>query len=220
MDASTSSKSLLENHEQQYAIVSAEITSKINKLSTGSEDRKQLCSDIEKLIEDGQELMEQMELEVRDVSSSSRSKYTNRIMCYKAELSRLNKDFSRVKNEVRMNRDTGGLFAEYNDINREQKQRLLDTTEEIEQTGKHLSNGYRIAIETEELGSKILNDLHSQRETIQHSLNRLHETNSEVRESSNILSNMVNRSIKHRLILGGVFTTFALIVVCTIYYKI
>lgn len=36
MDASTSSKSLLENHEQQYAVVSAEITSKINKLSSGS----------------------------------------------------------------------------------------------------------------------------------------------------------------------------------------
>lgn len=69
--------------------------------------------------------------------------------------------------------DTDGLFAEYGDINREQQQRLLDTTEEIEQTGKHLANGYRIAIETEELGSKMLNDLHAQKETIQSSLNRV-----------------------------------------------
>lgn len=58
-------------------------------------------------------------------------------------------------------------------MNREQKQRLLDVSEQIEETGKHLSNGYRIAIETEELGSKVLQDLHSQRETIQSSLNRV-----------------------------------------------
>lgn len=82
MDASSSSKSLLDNHEQQYAIVSAEITSKIGRLASGTgkfiliydlqyvwnrfiiivlvfflDDRKQLCSDIEKLIEDGQELV-------------------------------------------------------------------------------------------------------------------------------------------------------------------
>lgn len=48
--------------------------------------------------------MEQMELEVRDVNSSLRSKYTHRIMSYKAELSRLSQDFSRVKYKVRLNR--------------------------------------------------------------------------------------------------------------------
>lgn len=66
-----------------------------------------------------------------------------------------------------------GSYAEYNDMNTEQKQRLLDTTELIEETGKHLANGYRIAIETEEIGSKMLQNLHSQRETIQSSLNRV-----------------------------------------------
>lgn len=58
-------------------------------------------------------------------------------------------------------------------MNSEQKQRLLYTTEQIEETGKHLANGYRIAIETEELGSKMLHNLHSQRETIQSSLHRV-----------------------------------------------
>lgn len=34
MEPSTSNVSLLENHEQQYAIISADITSKIGKLSS------------------------------------------------------------------------------------------------------------------------------------------------------------------------------------------
>lgn len=58
-------------------------------------------------------------------------------------------------------------------MNLEQKQRLLDVSEQIEETGKHLSNGYRIAVETEELGSQMLQDLYAQRETIQSSLHRV-----------------------------------------------
>ncbi len=46
MEASTSTVSLLENHEQQYAIISADITSKIGKLSSyiGSKNRVFLSS--------------------------------------------------------------------------------------------------------------------------------------------------------------------------------
>lgn len=223
METTISTVSLLENHEQQYAILSADITSKIGKLSsyTGS-DRKHICTEIEKLIEDGQELMEQMELEVRDVNSVLRSKYTHRISSYKAELTRLSQDFSRIMlgSQVNFSESNDGSYAEYNDMNTEQKQRLLDTTELIEETGKHLANGYRIAIETEEIGSKMLQNLHSQRETIQSSLNRVHETNSNVRLSSQILTGMVNRSIQHRLIVGSIFAFLLLIVVITIYYKI
>lgn len=69
--------------------------------------------------------------------------------------------------------NTEGLYAEYSDMNLDQKQRLLDVSEQIEETGKHLSNGYRIAVETEELGSKMLQDLYAQRETIQSSLHRV-----------------------------------------------
>jgi len=66
-----------------------------------------------------------------------------------------------------------GAYVEFEDLNTEQRQRLLDTTEQIEEAGKHLANGYRIAIETEELGAKVLQDLHAQRETIKSSLNRV-----------------------------------------------
>nr|CAD7446524.1 unnamed protein product [Timema bartmani] len=54
----------------------------------------------------------------------------------------------------------------------EQKLRLLDNSERIERTGHHLNAGYRIILETEEIGSQVLQDLHSQRETIQKSRSR------------------------------------------------
>lgn len=55
----------------------------------------------------------------------------------------------------------------------EQKQRLLYTSERLNQSGIHLDNTYRIAVETEEIGSQILTDLNHQRETMHKSFNRV-----------------------------------------------
>lgn len=55
----------------------------------------------------------------------------------------------------------------------EQKQRLLYTSERLNRSGIQLDNTYRIAVETEEIGSQVLSDLNRQRETMQNSFNRV-----------------------------------------------
>ena len=65
---------------------------------------------------------------------------------------------------------TGGLQEE-------QRQRLLDNSERVERTGRQLSAGYRIALETEEIGTEVLRDLHSQRETIHRARSRVSNNN-------------------------------------------
>lgn len=57
----------------------------------------------------------------------------------------------------------------------EQRQRLLDNTERIERTGKTLTEGYRVVLETEQIGAAVLQDLSSQRETIQRSRGRVRD---------------------------------------------
>ena len=56
---------------------------------------------------------------------------------------------------------------------RTQRSRLLDNTERLERSGKRLEDGYRTCIETEQIGSQVLEDLHSQRQTIQRSRDRV-----------------------------------------------
>jgi len=58
-------------------------------------------------------------------------------------------------------------------VTSEQKQRLLYTSERLNQSGIQLDNTYRIAVETEEIGSQILTDLNRQRETMHNSFNRV-----------------------------------------------
>lgn len=69
--------------------------------------------------------------------------------------------------------DDNSHYAESEDVTSEQKQRLLYTSERLNQSGIQLDNTYRMAVETEEIGSQILTDLNHQRETMQKSFNRV-----------------------------------------------
>ncbi|XP_021920864.1 vesicle transport through interaction with t-SNAREs homolog 1A isoform X3 [Zootermopsis nevadensis] len=167
--------SLMENYEQQYAVLTADITAKIGKLtSSHGADKKTLVLDVERHMEEAQELLEQMELEVREVEASTRPRLRTRVDSYRAELGRLSQEFMKVRSPPFQD----GLFGQDDvygsgvSMNEEQKLRLLDNSERLERTGHHLTTGYRIILETEEIGSQVLQDLHAQRETIQKSRSR------------------------------------------------
>ena len=97
-----------------------------------------------------------------------------------------------------------------------QRAKLLDNSERLERSGKRLDDGYRTCIESEQIGTQILEDLHSQRQTIQRSRDRvslacftsfllsvqviftvfcfqLRETNENLGKSSRVLSGMTRR---------------------------
>lgn len=69
--------------------------------------------------------------------------------------------------------DSADHYAEAVSLNEEQKQRLLDNSERLERSGNQLNTGYQILLETEEIGSQVMRDLHHQRETIQKSRARV-----------------------------------------------
>ena len=57
--------------------------------------------------------------------------------------------------------------------NEEQKQRLLNNTQSLERTSERLTQGYRVALETEQVGAMILNDLNDQRATLTRARDRV-----------------------------------------------
>lgn len=73
------------------------------------------------------------------------------------------------------NMDSEEVYEDWNTAN-EQHQKLLDNTERLERTGKTLTEGYRVILETEQIGAAVLQDLSVQRETIQRSRGRVRMT--------------------------------------------
>ena len=114
-----------------------------------------------------------MELEVRGTSGTTRDRFRSRVESHRVELKRLSQEFQSARKSKDETIDMNTEETWENGLMEDQKKRLLDTSEKIDRTGRVLQNGYRVVLETEEIGSQVLKDLHDQRETIQRSRGRV-----------------------------------------------
>lgn len=115
-----------------------------------------------------------MELEAREVETSRRQRCRNKLDCYRAELKRLTLDYIKarsIKNGALY--DSGGEELGDIRISMDQKQRLLNNSENFERMGRKLEDGYRVIVETEDIGAQVLKNLGEQREKIQRSRSRV-----------------------------------------------
>lgn len=108
-----------------------------------------------------------MGLEVRELSPTQRTSFNGKLQVAQAELKRLQTEYKQSKDKARaqatgfttLDLSGNGEFYEDVSINNDQRQRLLDNSERIERTGNRLTEGYRVALETEALGTQVLSGM-------------------------------------------------------------
>ncbi|XP_033887254.2 vesicle transport through interaction with t-SNAREs homolog 1A isoform X7 [Acipenser ruthenus] len=189
-----------ETYEQDFGTLTAEITSRIVKIpKLAGDEKKNMVVSVEKQLEEARELLEQMDLEVREIPVQSRGMHSTRLKSYKQELEKLEKDFKRSRiaysDEVRdeLLGDDGNSSESQLIKLRDERAHLLDNAEKLERSSRRLEAGYQIAVETEQVGQEILENLHHDREKIQRSRDRLRETDANLGKSSRILTGMLRR---------------------------
>ncbi|NP_001084318.1 vesicle transport through interaction with t-SNAREs 1A L homeolog [Xenopus laevis] len=189
-----------EGYEQDYAVLTAEITGRVGKIPRLlGDEKKQMILNVEKQLEEARELLEQMDLEVREIPVQSRAMYSNRMRSYKQELGKLDADFKRSRiaysDEVRneLLGDDGNSSESQLIKLREERAHLLDNTERLERSSRRLEAGYQVAVETEQIGQNILENLSQDREKIQRARERLRETDANLGKSSRVLTGMLRR---------------------------
>nr|XP_028586111.1 vesicle transport through interaction with t-SNAREs homolog 1A isoform X2 [Podarcis muralis] len=209
-----------EGYEQDFSVLTAEITNRIGKVpKLLGDEKKQMVSNVEKQLEEARELLEQMELEVREIPPQSRGMYSSRMRSYKQEMEKLEADFKRSRiaysDEVR-----NELLGDDGNSSEIQRAHLLDNTERLERSSRRLEAGYQIAVETEQIGQDILENLSSDREKIQRARERLRETDANLGKSSRILTGMLRRIIQNRILLVilGIIVIFAVLMI--IYFSV
>ncbi|XP_076045307.1 vesicle transport through interaction with t-SNAREs 1a [Oratosquilla oratoria] len=213
---------LLPEFEQHFATVTAEITSKTCLLGTkDGAERHVFIRDIEKLVGEARELLESMELEVREAEPSLRERLNTRVKSYEVELNRLEDEYKRTKkslpNEEASRADLFEAVSAGQSAHEEQRQRLLDDCDTLEHTSARLTQGHRIALETEQIGAQILNDLNGQRQTISRARQRLQETDTDLDRSSRVLNTMLRRVLQNRFVLYTVVALIVIVVIIAIY---
>lgn len=137
--------------------------------------------------------LEQIGLEIREADASSKTSLKNRLQCYQAELKRLKQEFSKASKPdsetISMYESSDETRGQAN-LNDEQHRRLLDNSERIERSGNRLADGYRTILETEQLGTAVLQDLSHQRETLQRSRARVSISSSMCLHFNNYLTKL------------------------------
>ncbi|XP_039632393.1 vesicle transport through interaction with t-SNAREs homolog 1A isoform X2 [Polypterus senegalus] len=209
-----------ETYEQDFGTLTAEVTNRIGKIpKLGGDEKKQMVASVEKQLEESRELLEQMDLEVREIPVQSRGMYSNRLKSYKQELEKLEKDFKRSRiaysDEVR-----NELLGDDGNSSESQRAHLLDNTERLERSSRRLEAGYQIAVETEQVGQEILENLHHDREKIQRSRDRLRETDANLGKSSRILTGMMRRIIQNRILMFILGAIILFTIVLAIYFSV
>ncbi|XP_072523431.1 vesicle transport through interaction with t-SNAREs homolog 1A isoform X1 [Salminus brasiliensis] len=216
-----------EAYEQEFGTLTADITNKVGRIpKLSGEEKTQLVLNVDKQLEEVRELLEQMDLEVREIPVQSRAMYNGRLKSYKQEMEKLEKDFKRSRiaysDEVRneLLGDDGSSSENQLIKLREERAHLLDNTERLERSSRRLEAGYQIAVETEQIGQEILSNLHSDREKIQRSRDRLRETDTNLGKSSRILTGMLRRIIQNRILVFILGAIILLTIVLAIYFNL
>ncbi|XP_077482118.1 vesicle transport through interaction with t-SNAREs homolog 1A isoform X1 [Stigmatopora argus] len=216
-----------ETYEQDFGTVTAELTNKIGRIpKLAGEEKTQLVLNVDKQLEEVRELLEQMDLEVREIPVPSRAMYNSRLKSYKQEVEKLEKDFKRsriaysdeVRNEL-LGDDVGSSENQLIKL-REERAHLLDNTERLERSSRRLEAGYQIAVETEQVGQEILSNLHTDREKIQRARERLRETDANLGKSSRILTGMLRRIIQNRVLVFVLGAFILLTIILAIYFNL
>lgn len=214
--------------EQQYSTLTAEITAKIGRISLLTpKERRDGVQSTEKLLVEVQDLLDQMELSVRELPSGpERSKYELRVKSYRSDREQLEKELKNALNRLRKETSRNDLFGPRSSMDNggfaveDQQVQLLSNTETLERSSRKLKDSYSLCVETEQIGNEVLGNLDLQRGTINRARDRLREAEEDLGQSSKVLSRMVQRVIQNRAVLILVLAFLLIIVGVTIYFSI
>lgn len=213
---------LFNHYEQQFGNISAEITARICKIpNLHGSTKKSAVSDVERCFDEARELIEQMELEVREVSGEEKSKLGHRLKAYNNEMQRFEQDLKKAR--VAFSDQEGRnelLGGEDSHSSEDQRARLLDNTERVERSGRQLEEGYKMCVETEQIGVDIMNNLHRDREVIERARERTRGTDKNLSKSSRILTGMMRRVIQNRIIMAVICLAILGVIGLVIYYAV
>ena len=113
------------------------------------------------------------------------------------------------------------LMGDYEPESDDQKTRLLgEDTQRMEASERRLKDGYRLCLESEQIGSEILENLNQQRETIGKSRDRLRGTNHDLKRGHKLLNLMTRRSLQTKALIYFVFTLICIFFIYMIYDSI
>ncbi|XP_014210282.1 vesicle transport through interaction with t-SNAREs homolog 1B [Copidosoma floridanum] len=100
-----------------------------------------------------------------------------------------------------------------------QRRVLFDSRAAIQRSNQSVIKSHAVAIETEQIGTEVISELGSQRETLLQAKSRLTDTDQELDRSRKIMNAMRKRILTNKFILILIIICEVSILGCLIYIK-
>jgi len=206
------SSEMFETLEEELQNLNESIDYRLEKKLIGSpygESRKKLVNEVERDLQEGQSLLQQLESEARLAPQPYRAELSSKIRKHRESVGKLNAKFR-------------GILSNFGDIRTgppDPRRVVLEGRSILERTSDSIARSQAVAIETEQIGNEVVGELGTQRETLLRTKSRLVDTDVEISRSRKILRSMYLNMIYNKLILIGIIIVEVCILGVLIYLK-
>ncbi|KAH8556158.1 t-SNARE [Umbelopsis sp. PMI_123] len=228
MTSSTEGSELFASYEQDFSTICDTIRNKIEKQipNQSGEQRKATVRAAEREIDEADEIIAQMEMEILNIPTASRTRLQTKLRLFKSEFEKTKRDLRRATTQVPSSTSReelfGGLETGDGDLDAstiDQRSRLLSGTDRLGESSRRLQDSHRLALETENVGINILGTLKGQRETILRSRDTLAESDSHIDKASKTLKGMARRMATNKMITVAIILVLIALIVLIIWSK-
>ncbi|XP_048456110.1 vesicle transport through interaction with t-SNAREs homolog 1B [Rhincodon typus] len=185
------------------------------------EQKKRFLREIDEKVDEANEVLDGMEKELRKAPLSFRNPMNTKIRSYRKDVSKLQQDVR--SNGYGLRSDV--KYTEYSAENEQsnylaaQRALLLQGTDSLNRATQSIDCSHRIAAETDQIGSDIIEELGGQREQLERSKDRLINTGDNLSRSRKILRSMSRRVMTNKLLLGIIILLEVVILAAVVYLK-
>ncbi|XP_048842367.1 vesicle transport through interaction with t-SNAREs homolog 1B [Brienomyrus brachyistius] len=193
------------------------------------EERKRLVRDFDEKVGEAEEMLQGMEKELRIAPSSFRNSMSAKLRLYRRDLGKLQRDMKSSEASLGFSGRPGesghgsyGVYASQNEQSTQAQSHralLLQGTETLHRATQSIERSQRIAVETENIGNDIIEELGEQREQLDRTRDRLVHTGENLSRSRKILRSMSRRLMTNKLLLSVIILMELAILGAVVYLK-
>ncbi|KAH6829662.1 vesicle transport V-snare 13 [Perilla frutescens var. hirtella] len=216
---------VFEGYEKQYCQLSANLSKKCASANLlDGEQKKQKVSEIKVGLDEADALIRKMDLEARALQPNIKAVLLAKLREYKSDLNNLKSELKRIAstnlNQAARDELLEAGLADTLAVSANQKDRLLMSTERLNNSSNRIMNSRKVMLETEELGVSLLQDLHQQRQSLLHADNTLHGVDNNIGRSKKIITNITTRMNRNKWVIGGIITLLVIVIAVILYFKL
>ncbi|XP_041991568.1 vesicle transport v-SNARE 13-like [Salvia splendens] len=216
---------VFEGYEKQYCELSANLSKKCASANhLDGEQKKQKISEIKVGLDEAEALIRKMDLEARALQPNIKAVLLAKLREYKSDLNNLKSEVKRIVstnlNQAARDELLEAGLADTLAVPANQRDRLVVTTERLDNSSNRIKDSREVMLETEELSVSLLQDLHQQRQSLLHADNTLSGVDNNVGRSKKILTNMTRRMSRDKWMIGGIITVLVIVIALILYFKL